>query len=409
VSYPPGTRIAIEHTSDPHTLLRPGDEGTVVRYDETQRRLDVAWDSGSRLAMLFDAGDRVRTLPAPSRDHLGIEHIMIGDVGVFAGDWACYDHDGDTRYPTGFVGTLTDIRNGFAVFRCDREVAEAIVTDQQRLHEAARQRLRSTGLRDDALQEELDRHLAPMTFDGNDLVVDDRLARGHKGQWRISADENGRYLINEWAWTWTTVHPTDCDQIVGVLPSEAEQPARIPLVHSDLSVPHQRLAVSSMQRMSTATGAAFTATVRLDGAQVGTAENDGQGKATRFRLYPPSQFDWGDMEQFVAGCRYRARPVTLDVVLNHLVTEFHLGQEVNTVAGTGSTLARLVDDDGYYSNLVTVHPVPGAVPDWVDLAAQLAALEHSPDGTRWEVWTTHGWHSVTSLARGLPGVHIPRS
>jgi hypothetical protein len=119
VSYPPGTRIALDHTSDPHTLLRPGDEGTVVRYDETQRRLDVTWDSGSRLAMLFDAGDRVRTLPAPPRwDHLGIEHIMIGDIGVFAGDWACYEHDGDTRYPTGFVGTLTAYDGTRSCHRC---------------------------------------------------------------------------------------------------------------------------------------------------------------------------------------------------------------------------------------------------------------------------------------------------
>jgi hypothetical protein len=28
-----GDRVALEHTDDPHTRLRPGDEGTVTRYD----------------------------------------------------------------------------------------------------------------------------------------------------------------------------------------------------------------------------------------------------------------------------------------------------------------------------------------------------------------------------------------
>jgi hypothetical protein len=31
--YQRGDRIALEHTTDPHTRLRPGDEGTVTRYD----------------------------------------------------------------------------------------------------------------------------------------------------------------------------------------------------------------------------------------------------------------------------------------------------------------------------------------------------------------------------------------
>jgi len=31
--YQRGDRIALEHTTDPHTRLRPGDEGTVTGYD----------------------------------------------------------------------------------------------------------------------------------------------------------------------------------------------------------------------------------------------------------------------------------------------------------------------------------------------------------------------------------------
>ena len=61
-----GDRVALEHTDDPHTRLRPGDEGTVTRYDPKLGQLDVSWDSGSTLSMLLDDGDRVRLItPAP--------------------------------------------------------------------------------------------------------------------------------------------------------------------------------------------------------------------------------------------------------------------------------------------------------------------------------------------------------
>jgi hypothetical protein len=64
--YRPGDRIALEETGDPHTRLRPGDEGTVTRYDPKPGQLDVSWDSGSTLSMLLNDGDRVRLItPAP--------------------------------------------------------------------------------------------------------------------------------------------------------------------------------------------------------------------------------------------------------------------------------------------------------------------------------------------------------
>jgi hypothetical protein len=61
-----GDRVALEHTDDPDTRLRPGDEGTVTRYTPGPGQLDVNWDSGSTLSMLVDEGDRVRLItPAP--------------------------------------------------------------------------------------------------------------------------------------------------------------------------------------------------------------------------------------------------------------------------------------------------------------------------------------------------------
>ena len=62
--YHNGERVALVST-DPHTLLRPGDQGTVVRHDEALGTVDIAWDSGSRLSMcLYAAGDRIRRLSA---------------------------------------------------------------------------------------------------------------------------------------------------------------------------------------------------------------------------------------------------------------------------------------------------------------------------------------------------------
>ncbi len=62
-----GDRVALEYTDDPHTRLRPGEEGTVTRYDPKLGQLDVNWDSGSTLSMLLNDGDRVRLIPPAPR------------------------------------------------------------------------------------------------------------------------------------------------------------------------------------------------------------------------------------------------------------------------------------------------------------------------------------------------------
>ncbi|OIV35231.1 hypothetical protein BIV57_22680 [Mangrovactinospora gilvigrisea] len=60
-----GQRITLVHTDDPHTELRPGTAGTVLRFDEDQQVLSVKWDDGSTLAMLLDEGDEVSLLDNP--------------------------------------------------------------------------------------------------------------------------------------------------------------------------------------------------------------------------------------------------------------------------------------------------------------------------------------------------------
>ncbi len=57
-----GQRVALVYT-DPHTMLRPGDEGIVLRHDEHSSTVDIGWDCGSRLSMCLDVGDRIQVLP----------------------------------------------------------------------------------------------------------------------------------------------------------------------------------------------------------------------------------------------------------------------------------------------------------------------------------------------------------
>lgn len=66
MTYRPGQRVALEHTGDPYTRLRPGDTGTVRGHHTDLHTVDVDWDNGSRLSMCLDAGDRIRLLDPPS-------------------------------------------------------------------------------------------------------------------------------------------------------------------------------------------------------------------------------------------------------------------------------------------------------------------------------------------------------
>jgi hypothetical protein len=70
--YQRGDRVALVRTDDPDTRLRPGDQGTVTRWDPAQEQLHVRWDSGSTLSMLPGEGDQVRLI-ARAADEDGTE------------------------------------------------------------------------------------------------------------------------------------------------------------------------------------------------------------------------------------------------------------------------------------------------------------------------------------------------
>lgn len=58
-----GRRVRLISCSDGYTRLTPGEEGTVTFVDD-MGTVFVKWDSGSRLGMVAEAGDRFELLPA---------------------------------------------------------------------------------------------------------------------------------------------------------------------------------------------------------------------------------------------------------------------------------------------------------------------------------------------------------
>jgi uncharacterized protein DUF4314 len=65
VEFTPGDRVELVATTDPYTRLRPGDRGTITSItNRPEPTIDIQWDDGSSLAILPDAGDQVRLLPA---------------------------------------------------------------------------------------------------------------------------------------------------------------------------------------------------------------------------------------------------------------------------------------------------------------------------------------------------------
>ena len=340
--YQSGQRIALVHTDDPHTDLRPGDTGTVRRHDQHLHTVHIDWDTGSRLSMCLDTGDRIEPLdpaePGPQQPTgdtdgwaatLARLRAMGAEAGHRAAEWWAQDtigaratgdvratarrilagiDDGDpavlddqlpaftpppcwfdgrdvaeVRYvearqqaprwqdltddqraetiaasregfdtavvervvelchlaasPTGadvshlhpdhvrighvgvFVGTLVDTWNGWAVFSATREVAEAIVADQQHQRRDLRESYRSQGIPQRDLDRRVNAETTDLRFDGEVIVADQRgMSDDPEAIERISPDSEGRYVVMGRNWCWQAVDPYACDRIVGDLP-----------------------------------------------------------------------------------------------------------------------------------------------------------------------------------------------
>lgn len=375
MQYESGQRVVLVHTSDPHTELRPGDQGTVRRYNAEQRRVDVDWDNGSTLSMLLDDGDAITpvaipaspaipaepasraaddvawpdlldtvraagtadgtaaaewwlqdtiggrasgdtaaaarrildgihdedpavldTLPAADADrsdsmttqyyavagdghatqltreqgrhavdayrggyttavtdtvaaacrrrlhptgddrdlsHLHPDNVTFGSVGVFSGDWNDAGAGAPVPLTAGYVGTLIDRWNGWAVFTCTKAVAEAIVADQQQVRDAYRADLAAAGVPEPDLDRQTGEAYARMWWDGDVIVVHSTVMHDDpEAVERIAPDSQGRYVVMGGSWCWEAVDPYDCARIVGELPGPDASQEWVLLTHA---------------------------------------------------------------------------------------------------------------------------------------------------------------------------------
>jgi hypothetical protein len=253
--------------------------------------------------------------------YLHPDRLRVGGTGVFAGDCARTDiPDARARLRVGFVGVLTGTAGGCAQFECTREVAEAIVADQQQSHDPLGEHPASQDSTGAEPTPPAAESMTTLAFDGDAILVDDRSHHGDPDAvLRVEPDEAGSYPVG-WGWTWTAVDPADCDRIVGQIPPPGRHQQFATLVHTpDLRLPHDRIAVSSLQQLPTHNGVAFVADLTLDGQFAGRIENDGNGGPTTYYGLNSSPFNWRHLHEYVQACRHRGQPVSEEFVLDALV------------------------------------------------------------------------------------------
>ncbi|GAA3449660.1 DUF4314 domain-containing protein [Dactylosporangium matsuzakiense] len=556
MQYEPGQRVVLVRTGDPHTGLRPGDEGTVRRYDAARRRVDVAWDSGATLSMLLDSGNVITSIPASPADaagpahpagpagaatrpelldvlraagaadgataaawwlqdtiggraggdtaatarrildgiddedpavldtfpspvqdwaggidvprpatvsaavgsdhaaslltgeqwqqaedayrdsysiavtdtiaaacrhrlhpngddrdlsHLHPDNVTFGSVGVFSGDWNDAGVMAAHPLTAGYVGTLVDRWNGWAVFTCTRPVAEAIVTDQQQVRDAYRADLAAAGVPAADLDRQTDETYTRLSWDGDVIVADSRtLHDDPQAIERIGPDEQGRYVVMGRSWCWEAVDPYHCARIVGDLPDPDASQEWVLLTHT----PYTRVGpapytIGGLVGMGTSHGLAGA--LRYDAAPVAAVLG-----VTAFTSAVPAarlaattgRFDADGWLAFVAVARRCGEPMTEAAVLDALAEDALLGMEVAAAAAAGGTVARLLDDTGTILDLAQIHPAPANLEAVSALRGRLRTARRDPRGVEWQYWNGRAWRHLTSTAAAA---HPPAS
>lgn len=144
--------------------------------------------------------------------------LQPGESGYFSGEWLEYPYDGGRRFESAYAGTLVKRWNGWAVWSCTREVAAAVVTDQEAARRHWRAVYKAQGMTEPRLSRALDADVPEMRWDG-DVIVVDRYALDEP-ELRIEPDEHGRYVVMGGHWMWEEVSADDADTVHGV----AERP-----------------------------------------------------------------------------------------------------------------------------------------------------------------------------------------
>lgn len=356
-------------------------------------------------------------LPSTDLSYLDPENLRIGSIGVFAGDWAWTGTS--SRIPVGFVGVLVDWWNGWAVWRCTREVAEAVATDQERLRAEERARLAETGLTGDELDEQVDENLAPVYFDGDDLVLEETAQHGEPSVQRHGPGRDGRYCPMGFNWTWQAVRPDWCERIVGVLPAFGQHREYVLARHQPLRMPHDRLAIIAVDDTTTGPGTTSTAVLAVNDQPVGVVRQR-PGQPAQFHSEGPA-FSQQDLDDFVAACRWRGHTVDTSTVLHALVAEYKATAHIAAAARNGMAAVIMRDgDDHIVGTDIFLEPRPIAPGDRQTLAELFTAREQAshPQQTQfvWQIWDGRRWQMLgildvprddTSTLHELPGRHQP--
>lgn len=178
-------------------------------------------------ALLHDLVRQCSRVASPTGDgrdlsHLRPDNLRVGRYGVFSGEWYLTDDDGPDRYRVGFVGVLERFWNGWAVFACDRTVAEHIVAERSADREADRDSRLTPAEQD----HELDRRWGRTYFDGDVLVADHRVMQGDPDAIeRSAARADGRCSVRSMNLCWDAVDPARCDRVIGDLPAAGREQA----------------------------------------------------------------------------------------------------------------------------------------------------------------------------------------
>ena len=162
------------------------------------------------------------------------------------------------------------------------------------------------------------------------------------------------------------------------------------LRHTDLTVPHLRLRVTSLQHLERNSGIAYTATLSYDGVPVGTIDNDGNGGQT-WLIAANSARRAANLDEYFAACRLGDSTPGEDRVLDALINEYDFDQQIAALTGIGGTLARLyLADGGYTLALAEADPYRPAERLLEQLRSDFPDLA---EGT-WQIWDTDRWTPV---------------
>ncbi|MDG4795029.1 hypothetical protein [Micromonospora sp. WMMD1082] len=387
--------------SAPAKLARVFDSPAWSRLTPTRRSEVIdAWRAAASAALADRVVEHCRNLlgatdsAGRNLSHLHPDQLRIGGVGVFAGDWSYpTDPSGEVPLPVGFVGVLTGTWNGYAVFTCSRQVAEAIVADQQVQRERHRAWLIDLGRGPADADGHVAEVFATMRFDGDTIVVDESAVSGDPDAvTRIEPDQDGQYVMMGGSWAWQALDPHDCEHVVGVLPAPSAQQRFVDLPHTGLRAPHDRLHVTDLQA---APGVPSTSvvTLALDDAPVAEALTSADGSHLS-RL--SAAFDHNDWAAYLTGCRQHGQPVSETQVLDALITEFQVGQAARRAAADRAVLTRLLDADGTILRLLPVWPAPRGHLARSQLGQRLRLENPHPRDHLWQWWNGTAWRPLAS-------------